>query len=104
MEEHQTALISDIRNGTLKGAEAFGIDPAEVAALKKYLKSDEKRALELEKAFARHLGDVGNSDPDYVDSAAEAASAPSLAHSIWPNLNLILTVTTGSFSNHTLRG
>ena len=103
MEEHHTALIDDIRNGTLKGAEAFGIDPAEVAALKKYLKPDEKRALELEKAFARHLGDVGNSDLGYVDSATGAASASSLARSIWPNLNLILTVTTGSFQPYAER-
>ena len=93
LEDNSNHLIEDIKNGTLNGALQFGMDEEEVVNLKKYLKPNPARALQLKNIFIKRNYSNNNVEPENHNTTP----AMSLVRQIWPHLNCILTVTTGAF-------
>jgi auxin responsive GH3 gene family len=86
LEESHEALVRDLCDGTSDGARGLGMEDQEAAQVAEHLRPNPERAREVQEAIER-----------WKSSRKDNRPTIGLAKLVWPNLNLILTVTTGAF-------
>jgi len=91
---NKEALLKDIANGTALGAQTLGASPDTLLQLAPLLTANASRARELSEAFV--------SDTAHETGESGMHTMP-LLRKLWPDLHVILTVTTGAFEPYAQR-